>query len=161
MHCTDIRKLRSIYGRVARALGQTLPCTGAPSASGKRLRKRLRATSPAWCQCSSCSTYVGVSGDGMQEPPNESDASVSTLIIVFVFSYLFCSTLPILFISRNTVLSELVQFLTWIRILGQNISQIILNTNLVGWRHCFRLQTDVCVSESNSIRQLFVGRGEK
>ena len=27
----------------------------------------------------------------------------------------------VLFISRNTVLSELVQFLTWIRILGQNI----------------------------------------
>ena len=114
MHCTDIRKLRSIiYGRVARALEPSRAPTGAPSASGKRLRKRLRANSPAWCQCSSCSTYVGVSGDGMQEPQNESDASVSTLIIVFVFT---CSVLH----SRNTVLSELVQFLTWIRILGQN-----------------------------------------
>ena len=38
-------------------------------------------------------------------------------------------------ISRNTVLSKLVQFVTWIQILGQN--QIILNTNLVGWRHCY------------------------
>ena len=59
----------------------------------------------------------------MQELPNESDASVSTLIIVFgsYALYLFSSTLPVLFISRNTVLSELVQFLTWIRILGQNI----------------------------------------
>ena len=35
--------------------------------------------------------------------------------------YLFCSTLPVLFISRNIALSELVQFLTWIRILSQNI----------------------------------------
>ena len=61
VHCTDIRKLRSIYGRVARALEQTRRCTSAPSASGKR----LRATSPAWCQCSNCSTYVGVRGDGM------------------------------------------------------------------------------------------------
>ena len=84
-----------IYGRVARALEQTLRCTGAPSASGKRLRKRLRATSPAWCQCSSCSTYVGVSGDGMQEPPKESDASVSTLISLFlsllVLFYITCT----------------------------------------------------------------------
>ena len=59
----------------------------------------------------------------MQEPPNESDTSVSTLIIVFgsYALYLFSSTLPVLFISRNTVLSELMQLLTWIRILGQNI----------------------------------------
>ena len=69
MHCTDIRKLRFIIRKTSSRRG-----TGPPG---------LRATSPAWCQCSSCSTFVGVSGDGMQEPPNESDASVSTLIIVF------------------------------------------------------------------------------
>ena len=76
-----IRNLRALY-RYTETTRYDLQsaCTGAPSASG---RKRLRATSPAWCQCSSCSTFVGVSGDGMQEPPNESDASVSTLIIVF------------------------------------------------------------------------------
>ena len=79
-----IRNLRALYGYTETTLYYTedlqSACTGPPSASG---RKRLRATSPAWCQCSSCSTFVGVSGDGMQEPPNESDASVSTLIIVF------------------------------------------------------------------------------
>ena len=76
-----IRNLRALYGYTETTLYYTedlqSACTGPPSASG---RKRLRATSPAWCQCSSCSTFVGVSGDGMQEPPNESDA---TLIIVF------------------------------------------------------------------------------
>ena len=71
MHCTDTETTLYYTEDLQSA------CTGAPSASG---RKRLRATSPAWCQCS---TFVGVSGDGMQEPPNESDASVSTLIIVF------------------------------------------------------------------------------
>ena len=76
-----IRNLCALYGYTETTLYYTedlqSACTGPPSAS------RLRATSPAWCQCSSCSTFVGVSGDGMQEPPNESDASVSTLIIVF------------------------------------------------------------------------------
>ena len=76
-----IRNLRALYGYTETTLYYTedlqSACTSAPSASG---RKRLRATSPAWCQCSSCST---LSGDGMQEPPNVSDASVSTLIIVF------------------------------------------------------------------------------
>ena len=33
------------------------------------LGKKLLATSPAWYQCSSCSAYVSVSGDGMQESP--------------------------------------------------------------------------------------------
>ena len=79
-----IRNLRALYGYTETTLYYTedlqSACTGPPSALG---RKRLRATSPAWCQCSSCSTFVGVSGDGMQEPLNESDASVSTLIIVF------------------------------------------------------------------------------
>ena len=54
---------------------------------------------------------------------------VSTLIIAMLFTrsllqYLYCIFLEIPF---------------WIRILGQNIlilSQKILNTNLVGWRHC-------------------------
>ena len=73
-------------------------------------RKRLRATSPAWCQCSSCSTFVGVSGDGIQEPPNESDASVSTLIIVFGSYALY---------SLSSTFTCTVPF--WIRILGQNI----------------------------------------
>ena len=44
----------------------------------------------------------------MQEPPNESDASVSTLIIVFFTRCLL--HLPVLFI-----------YTVWIRILGQNI----------------------------------------
>ena len=92
-----IRNLRALYGYTETTLYYTedlqSACTGPPSASG---RKRLRATSPAWCQCSSCSTFVGASGDGMQEPPNESDASVSTLIIVFgsyavvFYIYLYC-----------------------------------------------------------------------
>ena len=76
MHCTDIRKLRFIIRKTS---SRRAPVHPRP----RDERARLRATSPAWCQCSSCSTFVGVSGDGMQEPPNESDASVSTLIIVF------------------------------------------------------------------------------
>ena len=97
-----IRILRAMYGYTETTLyyteeiprstsDLTLPCTGAPSASGKI----LRVTSPAWCQCSSCSTYVGVSS--MQESPNESDASASTLIIVAFC--LFSCTLPVLFTS--------------------------------------------------------------
>ena len=92
MHCTDIRKLRFIIRKTS--------SRRAPVHPRPRDGKRLRATSPAWCQCSSCSTFVGVSDDGMQEPPNESDASVSTLIIVLE-TMLFTRCLlhlPVLFI---------------------------------------------------------------
>ena len=106
-----IRNLRALYGYTETTLYYTedlqSACTGPPSALG---RKRLRATSPAWCQCSSYSTFVGVSGDGMQESPNESDASVSTLIIVFGSYALY---------SLSSTFTCTVYF--WIRILGQNI----------------------------------------
>ena len=145
MHCADIWKLRSIYGRVAHALEQTLPCTGAPSASGKRLRNRLRATSPAWCQCSSCSTYVGVSGDGMQEPPNESDASVSTLIIVLSLLVLFYITCTVYFYKcRYERAGAVFNVDTDI---GSKLNQSN-NTEhkFGGWRHC----TQYCVAVSSN-----------
>ena len=51
-----------------------------------RVRPRLCGVSAAAAVC----IYICVSGDGMQEPPNESDVSASTLIIVNVFgSYAF------------------------------------------------------------------------
>ena len=69
MHCTDIRKLRFIIRKTSsrRALGP---------------RDYVRPL-PRGVSAAAVYTFVGVSGDGMQEPPNESDASVSTLIIVF------------------------------------------------------------------------------
>ena len=94
-----------LYGRVACALDQTLPrpvhCTGASAASlGKETTRDLsRVVSVQQLQYV---RWVGVSGDGMQEPPNESDASVSTRIIVFgsyalLLHYLYCLFLEIPF----------------------------------------------------------------
>ena len=81
-HCTDIRKLRSISCVRSRSNPRALQCTSASAAPlGKETTRDLsRVVSVQQLQYV---RWVGVSGDGMQEPPNESDASVSTRIIVF------------------------------------------------------------------------------
>ena len=120
MHFTDIRKLRSIYGRVARALEQTLPCTGTVH---PRPRERdyerdyaqplLRGVSAAAAVRTLVSVVMVCRNLQMR----------ATRVSLHFCLYLFCYTLPVLFISRNTVLSELVQFLTWIRIYWVKIYQ--------------------------------------
>ena len=97
MHCTDIRKLRFIIRKT----------------SSRRAPVDERDYARPLPQCSSCSTFVGVSGDGMQEPPNESDASVSLII---VFGSYICSLLVVFYIYLYCLFIPF-----WIRILGQNI----------------------------------------
>ena len=75
MHCTDIRKLRFIIRKTS---SRRAPVHPRPRDERDYARPLPRGVSAA-----AVYTFVGVSGDGMQEPPNESDASVSTLIIVF------------------------------------------------------------------------------
>ena len=92
MHCTDIRKLRFIIRKTS---SRRAPVHPRPRDERDYARPLPRGVSAA-----AVYTFVGVSGDGMQEPPNERDASVSTLIIVFG-NMLFTRCLlhlPVLFI---------------------------------------------------------------
>ena len=104
-HCTDIRKLRSIIRKscVRSRSNPPAPCAlhraSAASLGKETTRDLSRVVSVQQLQYV---RWVGVSGDGMQEPPNESDASVSTRIIVFgsyalLLHYLYCLFLEIPF----------------------------------------------------------------
>ena len=108
-----IRNLRALYGYTDTTLYYTEDLQSARAPVHPRPRDERDYARPLPRGVSAAAavyTFVGVSGDGMQEPPNESDASVSTLIIVFG-SYALYS------LSSTFTCTVYV----WIRILGQNI----------------------------------------
>ena len=131
MHCTDIRKLRSIIRKsCARSRSNppvhryaVHPWPRERNYERDYARPLLRGVSAAAAVRTLVSVVMVCRNLQMRA------TRVSTLIIAMLFTrsllqYLYCIFLEIPF---------------WIRILGQNIlilSQKILNTNLVGWRHC-------------------------
>ena len=84
MHCTDVRSIIRKSCARSRSNPPVHRCT---LGLGKETTRDLpRDVSAA--------AYVGVSGDGMQEPPNESDASVSTLVKLCCLLYCLFLEIP-------------------------------------------------------------------